>query len=44
MCLSFSSGEPMLDGYKDSDMAGDVHSRNSISRVLMTFVGGAVSW
>ena len=34
----------MLDGYKDSDIAGDVHSRKSISGVLMTFAGGAVSW
>ena len=44
MCLCFGSGEPMLDGYTDSDMAGDVDSKKSISGFLMTFAGGAVSW
>ncbi|CAA0823294.1 cysteine-rich RLK (RECEPTOR-like protein kinase) 8 [Striga hermonthica] len=34
----------MLVGYTDSDMAGDVDSRKSISGFLMTFAGGAVSW
>ena len=29
----------MLDGYIDSDMAGDVDSKKSISWFLMTFVG-----
>ena len=42
MCLCFGSGEPMLDGYIDSDMAGDVDSRKSISGFLMTFVGAAL--
>ena len=28
----------------DSDMAGDVCSRKSISGFMMTFVGGVVSW
>ena len=44
MCLCFGSGEPKLDGYTDSDMAGDVDTRKSISGFLMTFAGGAVSW
>ena len=39
MCLSFGSGEPMLDRYTDSDMAGDVNSKKSISGFLMTFAG-----
>ena len=43
MCLSFGDDEPMLVGYTDSDMAGDVDSRKSTLRFLMTFVGGAVS-
>ena len=44
VCLCFGSGEPMLYGYTDSDMVGDVDSRKSISGFVMTFVGGAVSW
>ena len=44
VCLCFGSGEPMLDGYTDSDITGDVDSKKSISRFLMTFVGGVVSW
>ena len=44
VCLCFGNGEPMLDGYTDSNMAGDVDSRKSISGFMMTFAGGAVSW
>ena len=44
MCLCFGSGETMLDGSTDSDMAGDVDSRKSISGFLMTFAEGVVSW
>ena len=44
MCLYFGSGEPMLNGYTDSDMASNVDFRKSISGFLMTFVGGAISW
>ena len=40
MCLCFSSGESILDGYTGSDMACDVDSRKSISGFLMTFAGG----
>ena len=43
VCLCFCSGEPMLEGYTDSDMAGDVDSRKSISGFMMTIAGGAVS-
>ena len=39
----FGSGEPMLDGYTDSYMAGDVDSKKSISGFMMTFAEGAVS-
>ena len=39
MCLCFGSGELMLDGYTDSNMAGDVDSRKSILGFLMTFAG-----
>ena len=44
VCMCLGSGEPMLDGYTDSYMVGDVDSRKSISGFLMTFKGGAVSW
>ena len=43
VCLCFSSGEPMLDGYTDSNMVGDVDSKKSISGFLMTFAGGVIS-
>ena len=43
VCLCFGSGEPMLDGYTYSDMAGDVDSSKSISGFLMTFAMAAVS-
>lgn len=31
-CLCVGSDESMLDGYRDSDMVGDVNFRKSISR------------
>ncbi|GAV91753.1 hypothetical protein CFOL_v3_35141, partial [Cephalotus follicularis] len=42
--LSFGSEKPILVGYTDSDMAGDVDSRKSTSGYLITFSGGAVAW
>ena len=42
--IHFWSGKPVLIGYTDSDMAGDVDNRKSTSGYLMTFSGGAVSW
>ena len=44
MSLCFGKGELILDGFTDSDMAGDVDSRKSTSGYLITFVGGAVAW
>ena len=44
MCFYFGSGEPMLDGYIDSDMTSDVDYKKSILGFLMTFARGAVSW
>ena len=44
VCLFFGNGKPMLDGFTDADMAGDVDSRKSTSGYLMTFAGGAVAW
>uniref|UniRef100_A0A2N9H483 Integrase catalytic domain-containing protein n=1 Tax=Fagus sylvatica TaxID=28930 RepID=A0A2N9H483_FAGSY len=39
-----SSSKPVLEGYTNADMAGDLDGRKSTSRFLFTFVGGAVSW
>ena len=44
MCLCFGSGEPKPYGYTDSDMAGDIVSKMSISGFLMKFYKGAISW
>jgi hypothetical protein len=43
-CLSFGRSKPVLEGYTDADMAGDLDGRKSTSRFLFTFAGGAVSW
>uniref|UniRef100_A0A2N9HLM6 Integrase catalytic domain-containing protein n=1 Tax=Fagus sylvatica TaxID=28930 RepID=A0A2N9HLM6_FAGSY len=43
-CLSFGSSKPVLEGYTDADMAGDLDGRKSTSGFLFTFAGGAVSW
>uniref|UniRef100_A0A2N9FPQ8 Reverse transcriptase Ty1/copia-type domain-containing protein n=1 Tax=Fagus sylvatica TaxID=28930 RepID=A0A2N9FPQ8_FAGSY len=39
-----SSSKPVLEGYTDADMAGDLDGRKSTSGFLFTFAGGAVSW
>lgn len=35
MCLCFGNGKPLLEGYTDADMAGDVDSRKSTSGYLI---------
>ncbi|CAH9120743.1 unnamed protein product [Cuscuta epithymum] len=42
--LCFGNEKYVLEGYTDSDMAGDIDSRKSTSGYLITFAGGAVSW
>ena len=37
MCLCFESVEPILEGFIDADMAGDLDSRKSTSGFLFTF-------
>jgi hypothetical protein len=44
VCLCFGNGKQVLDGFTDADMAGDIDSRKSTSRYLITYSGGAVSW
>ncbi|KAJ4719028.1 Retrovirus-related Pol polyprotein from transposon TNT 1-94 [Melia azedarach] len=42
--LTFGSGKPLLVGYIDSDIAGDVDTRKSTTGYLMTLSGRAVAW
>ncbi|KAJ4721959.1 Retrovirus-related Pol polyprotein from transposon TNT 1-94 [Melia azedarach] len=42
--LSFGENEPVLVGFTDADLAGDIDSRKSTSGYLINFAGGAVSW
>ncbi|KAK9134561.1 hypothetical protein Syun_013891 [Stephania yunnanensis] len=44
MSLCFGGSKPTLEGYTDSDMAGDLDGRKSTSGYVFTFAGGAVSW
>jgi hypothetical protein len=42
--LCFGGSETVLQGYVDSDMAGDKDSRRSTTRYVFTIGGTAVSW
>ena len=44
VCLCFGNGKPVLDGFTDADMAGDVDLRKFTSEYFITFVEGAISW
>ena len=44
MKLCYESDKPILVGYSNADMAGDIDSRRSTSGYLVTFAGGAVAW
>ncbi|PRQ29843.1 putative RNA-directed DNA polymerase [Rosa chinensis] len=44
LCLCFGGSEPILEGFTDADLAGDLDNRKSTSAYLFTFSGGAVSW
>ena len=44
MGLTFRGMEPILEGYIDVDMAGDLDGSKSILGYLFTFSRGAVSW
>ena len=43
-CLCFKGSDPILKGYTDTDMAGDLDNRKSTTGYLFTFSGGAISW
>jgi hypothetical protein len=42
--LYFGNNKPVLDGYTDADMTGDVDFRKSTSGYLMKFARGVVLW
>ena len=44
LSLCYGSYNPILQGYTDADIVGDVDSRKSTSIYLFTFSGGAISW
>ena len=44
LCLCYGGGKPILEGFTDADMAGDVDSRKSTSGYVFTFSRGAISW
>ena len=44
MCICFGGSKPILEGFTDADMAGDLDGRKSTSGFLFTFAGGAISW
>lgn len=44
LCLCYGGAKPILEGYTDADMAGDLDSRKSTSSYIFTLAGGAVSW
>ena len=43
-CLSFCSSKPVLKGYTNADMVGDLDGRKSTFGFLFTFARGAISW
>jgi len=43
-CLCFEGFDPILKGYTDADMAGDLDNKKSTTGYLFTFSGGAISW
>ena len=41
-CLYFEGSDPILKGYTNADMAGDLDNRKSTTGYLFTFSGGAI--
>ena len=44
VCLRYGVGKPVLEGFTDSNILGDVDLSRSMSGYVMTYAGGAVSW
>lgn len=43
MLVLFRNGKPILGGYTNADMAGDLDGRKSASGYIFTFVRGVMS-
>jgi hypothetical protein len=43
-CITYNNGRELVCGYVDSDFAGDLDKRRSISGYVFTLAGGSVSW
>ena len=43
-CLTFRRDELKLEGYVDSDFAGEVDHRRSTTGYVFTMAGTAISW
>ncbi len=43
-CLNFGSFKPVLEGYIDVYMAGDLDGKKSTLEFLFTFAGRVISW
>ena len=44
VCLNFGETKPSLEGYTDSDMAGDLDCRKSTFGCLFIFPWRVISW
>jgi hypothetical protein len=44
ICLCFSSGQQVFDGFTDTYMAGDIDLRKSTPGCLITYSRGGMSW
>lgn len=44
LSLCYGGGKPILEGYTNADMAGDLNNKRSISGYVFTFSGRAISW
>ncbi|KAI3740618.1 hypothetical protein L2E82_31087 [Cichorium intybus] len=44
LCLCYGGAKPIVKGYTDADMAGDLDNRKSTSSYVFTLAGGAISW
>ncbi|KAL4561013.1 hypothetical protein LXL04_033173 [Taraxacum kok-saghyz] len=44
LCLCYGGANPILEGYTDADMSGDLDNRKCTSSYIFTLAGGAISW
>ncbi|WCJ38272.1 Retrovirus-related Pol polyprotein from transposon TNT 1-94 [Euphorbia peplus] len=44
VCLCYGGSKPILEGFVDADMAGDLDHRRSTSGYVFRFARGAISW